>query len=181
MFDYCFFFLLKAWRLYEMGLVPVFWSLGLQALIVHKQCFVLSTVSNLFWVPHTYFSTPDMSLQDGSNYSADVRGAKGKKVAQGSAPSDDHSSLPPSSPPVDSGDSDTKINVDKNTSLRCKKSKTHQSRKEANAMTVKPGGVSGHGNNEPQVPKKPDTLSNAALEEIRSFSDEVKVKAEELG
>ncbi|KIM60174.1 hypothetical protein SCLCIDRAFT_26820 [Scleroderma citrinum Foug A] len=123
----------------------------------------------------------DMSSQDGSNYSADVRGAKGKKVAQGSAPSDDHSSLPPSSPPADSGDSDTKIDVDKNTSLRCKKSKTHQSRKEANAMTVKPGGVSGRGNNEPQVPKKPDTLSNAALEEIRSFSDEVKVKAEELG
>ena len=181
MFDYCFFFFLKAWHLYEMGLVPVFWSLGLQALIVHEQCFVLSTVSNLFWVPHIYFSTPDMSLQDGSNYIADVCGAKGKKVTQGSTPSDDHSSLPPSSLPVDLGDSDTKINVNENTPLRCKKRKTYQSRKEANAMTFKPGGVSGRGNNEPQVPKKPSTLLNAPLEEIQSFSDEVKVKAEELG
>ncbi|KIM56831.1 hypothetical protein SCLCIDRAFT_29259 [Scleroderma citrinum Foug A] len=96
-----------------------------------------------------------MSLQDWSNYSADIHGAKGKKVTQGSTPSDDHSSLPPSSLPVDLGDSDTKIDVNENTPLRCKKSKTHQSCKEANAMTVKPGCVEGRGNNEPQVPRSP--------------------------
>ncbi|KIM50324.1 hypothetical protein SCLCIDRAFT_34413 [Scleroderma citrinum Foug A] len=107
----------------------------------------------------------DLSLQDGSNYSSNAHACAAKKAAERSAhPSGDHSSLPPSSPPPEShsgSDTDTQ-----NPCSRCKKRKIIQSHQGANTTTIK-GGDKGL-----SVNKKPGALSNAALEEIRIFSDE---------
>ena len=109
----------------------------------------------------------DPSSEDGSNYSSYVRAAKAKKAAERSARGD-QSSLPPSSPPEQSDLKESKPDVeDKGPS---------PSRKRRKTSAVENNNMSGHDGSELPFSKKPSTLLNEALKEIRIFSDEVKAK-----
>ncbi|KIM60964.1 hypothetical protein SCLCIDRAFT_26286 [Scleroderma citrinum Foug A] len=123
--------------------------------------------------PRISDASNDLSSQDGSNYSSNVHVCAAKKATERSAhPSGDHSSLPPSSlPPESHSGSDTDT---QNPCSRHKKRKTNQLHVGANTTRAEDDDKGS------SVSKKPGTLSNAALEEIRIFSDEVKTKAEEL-
>ena len=112
----------------------------------------------------------DLGSQDCSNYSSDKHAVKVKKAAERIARGD-QSSLPLSSLPEESGSEESEPDVEEDQSP----SPSHKSRKMA------AGNKSGRDGSELPLPKKPGTLSNEALEEIRIFSNEVKVKADQLG
>ena len=57
-------------------------------------------------------------------------------------------------------------------------SPSHKRRK---TSAIENNNMSGHDGSELPFSKKPGTLSNEALKEIRIFSDEVKAKADQLG
>ena len=159
----------------------VVWSLELHALTWMLASIVsLSPVVELsrpifVWPPRmnelTLFML-DQSSEDSSNYSSYVCAAKAKKAAERSAHGD-QSSLPLSSLPEHSdlkeSEPDTK---DEGPSPSCKRRKT---------SAVKNNNMSGCNGSELPFSKKLGTLSNKALEEICIFSDEVKVKANQLG
>ena len=114
--------------------------------------------------------TLDSSLQDGSNYSSDEHAVRAKRAAEKSAHGD-QSFLPPSSPPEQSGSEESKPDVEDSPSPSCKRK----------SAAVKINNMSDRNSSDLPLSKKPGTLSNEALEEICVFSDEVKVKADQLG
>ena len=102
----------------------------------------------------------DLSSDGESNYSSAVHAAKAKKVAETQRA---QSSLPPSSPLQRSGSKKSQSDVeDGSPSPNCKRRKITDG-------------------SEVPVSKKPGTLSSEALEEIRTFANEVKLKADQLG
>ena len=114
--------------------------------------------------------TLDSSSQDGSNYSSDECAVRAKRAAEKSA-CGDQSFLPPLSPPEQSGSEESKADVEDSPSPSRKRK----------SVAVKINNMSGHNGSDLPLSKKPGTLSNEALEEIHVFSDEVKVKADQLG
>ena len=112
----------------------------------------------------------DLGSQDCSNYSSDKCAVKVKKATERIA-CGDQSSLPLLSPPEESGSEESEPDVEEDQSP----SPSRKCRKMA------AGNKSGHDGSELPLPKKPGTLLNEALEEIRIFSDEVKAKADQLG
>ena len=104
----------------------------------------------------------DLSSDGESNYSSAVCAAKAKKVA-GKTTRRAQSSLPPSSPPARSGSEKSQSDVEDGSP-----SPNRKRRKITDGSEV-------------PVSKKPGTLSSEALEEIRTFADEVKLKADQLG
>ena len=104
----------------------------------------------------------DLSSDGESNYSSAVRAAKAKKVA-GKTTRRAQSSLPPSSPPARLGSEKSQSDVEDRSP-----SPNRKRRKITDGSEV-------------PVSKKPGTLSSKALEEICTFADEVKLKADQLG
>ncbi|KAL4076556.1 hypothetical protein V8B97DRAFT_2021917 [Scleroderma yunnanense] len=119
--------------------------------------------------------TPVDDLEDDSNYNSDAHAAKAKRAIP---PSGNHSSFSLSLPPEElhHEDTDTELEVDideENPLPRCKKRKTSQSGKRAKAMMVEgSNNVLSCQHNKLPISKKPDVLSNVALDEICLFSNE---------
>ena len=114
--------------------------------------------------------TLDSSSQDGSNYSSDEHAVRAKRAAKKST-CGDQSFLPLSSPPEQSGSEESEPDMEDSPSPSHKRK----------SAAVKINNMSGHNGSDLPLSKKPGTLSNEALEEISVFSDEVKVKADQLG